>query len=358
MFTRARRHWLLGGPGVARAIVIAITVTLAPSLLAFPQQEQVATFGTTVVVPGGLVGVIYYIPPWTTSFPFFQTLGSVGIIYTSSLNVPPRNFMEGFPGITDRYEWFAIDYGGRFWIEKPGTYQFALTSDDGSKLFIDDEVVIDNDGIHPPQTRTNRIALSGGVHRIRVCYFQGPGDKVALILQVASLGGQWRIFSTDEFKPPPNPEAWHFGDSDQSGVSTFDRSELRVAPRVASPGQQVSADFVLQSPAGSEIIGLKWNVIVPAQVLDLIGGGARADAAKSVEGELARCTMEKIYRYVCTLAAQEKPIANGSIATFDFNIHSDAKAQTVTVRVENIEATTKDGRRTALTDAEGSIIIH
>ena len=44
----------------------------------------------------------------------------VGTIYTNSLNVSPQRFDESFPGITDRFEWFAIDYTGKFWIEQPG----------------------------------------------------------------------------------------------------------------------------------------------------------------------------------------------------------------------------------------------
>ncbi len=57
--------------------------------------------------------------------------------------------MQGFPGIDNRFEWFAIDYTGNFWIARGGKYKFALNSDDGSKLYIDDTLVIDNDGQHP-----------------------------------------------------------------------------------------------------------------------------------------------------------------------------------------------------------------
>ncbi len=77
----------------------------------------------------------------------------MGTIYTTSLNVPPQDFEQGFPGVTNRFEWFAIDYSGRFWIENPGLYRFELTSDDGSKLYVDDRPVVDDDGAHPPQNR-------------------------------------------------------------------------------------------------------------------------------------------------------------------------------------------------------------
>jgi hypothetical protein len=174
----------------------------------------VPTFGTTVVIPSGLRGQIYYIHRNSKALPQFERLKPVGTIYTTALNVPPRDFNEGFPGVTDRFEWFAIDYTGRFWIQKPGVYEFALTSDDGAKLYIDDRELIDNDGQHQPVTEQGRINLRGGIHRIRVSYFQGPRYQVALVLKVAGPDDEeLRVFSTDEFKPPPHPEDWKFGDA-------------------------------------------------------------------------------------------------------------------------------------------------
>jgi len=186
-----------------------LLLVLAGAMLA-SGQEQPVTFGTTVVVPGGLQGVIYRIPKNSKEIPDLRKIKPQGKIYTSSLNVPGRDFKEGFPGVTKRDEWFAIEYTGRFWIEKPDLYGFALTSDDGSRLFIDDQQVIDNDGLHPPATRFGIIELSGGIHNIRVQYFQGPRFNVALVLEVAIPHEALRVFSTDEFKPPANPEDWKF----------------------------------------------------------------------------------------------------------------------------------------------------
>jgi len=173
-----------------------------------PPKEAIARFGTTVVASSGLSGGIYHISPGTPKLPKFKRLKPLGFIYTTRLNVPESNFMEGFPGVTGRFEWFAIDYNGRFWIEKPGKYQFSLASDDGSKLYIDRRMVIRNDGIHPTITREGNITLTRGVHSIRVSYFQGPGGGVALILRVAEPGEKWRVFDTDEFRPPPNTSNW------------------------------------------------------------------------------------------------------------------------------------------------------
>jgi hypothetical protein len=140
--------------------------------------------------------------------PDFSRLKPAGTVYTTSLNILPQGWDLGFPGITNRDEWFALDYTGRFWIEKPGEYQFELTSDDGSRLYIDEKLVINNDEQHPPKTLRERIDLGCGIHNIRVSYFQGPRFQIALILKVSGGGRKWRVFSTEEFKPPPNPEEW------------------------------------------------------------------------------------------------------------------------------------------------------
>jgi len=176
------------------------------------QEEPIAHFGTTVVLPSGLQGSVYNVRRNTTRLPDFKKLKPVGTIYTAELNIPPQDFQQGFPGVTKKFEWFAIDYTGRFWIAKPGEYRFALTSDDGAKLYIDDNLVVDNDGTHPPATATESVTLKGGIHRLRVSYFQGPRFQVALVLEIAGEGEQMRVFSTDEFKPPPNPEDWKFSE--------------------------------------------------------------------------------------------------------------------------------------------------
>jgi hypothetical protein len=187
-----------------------VLLAAAGCLWAAPAQEQppMATFGTTVVISSGLQGLVYHIRRNTTKLPDFHKLKPVGTIYATSLNIPPQDFRQGFPGVTKRFEWFAIDYTGRFWIEQPGEYSFALTSDDGARLYIDERLVVDNDGEHPPREETGGIDLGKGVHQVRVSYFQGPRFQVALVLKVSPPGQPFRIFNTDEMKPPPDPDRW------------------------------------------------------------------------------------------------------------------------------------------------------
>jgi hypothetical protein len=164
-------------------------------------QGTMPSFGTTVVVSSGLTGKVYFIKPGTEKLPKFKNLEPAGEIYTTNLNVRHRDFEQGFPGVLGHVEWFAIDYTGRFWIERPGKYHFRLASADGSKLYVDDRRVINDDGHHPPVFVEGSATLRGGVHSMRVSYCVGPRRQLTLILEIAGPGEEWRVFSTDEFRP-------------------------------------------------------------------------------------------------------------------------------------------------------------
>jgi hypothetical protein len=175
------------------------------------QEKPQYTFGTTVVSTAGLQGRVYVLKENTQKLPRFHRMKPVGTIYTNTLNVWPQHFEEGFPGITDRVEWFGIDYTGRFWIENAGQYRFSLLSDDGSKLSVDDKELIDNDGIHAAFAVSASAFLSRGIHGMHVSYYQGPRFTVALVLAVRAPGAAWRIFNTDDFVPPQDTAEWVSG---------------------------------------------------------------------------------------------------------------------------------------------------
>jgi len=162
------------------------------------KQAQKGIFGTTKKNPFIFTGTIYYLPEGTDRLPDFSKLTPVGKIYTEVLNITPRSFDQGFPGVTDRFEWFAIDYKGKIYIPQNGTYTFSLLSDDGAKLIIDGKIVIDNDGVHPPWEKTGSIYLKKGIHEIEVPYFQGPRWEVALVLSVVK-NGKKEIFDMKNF---------------------------------------------------------------------------------------------------------------------------------------------------------------
>jgi hypothetical protein len=177
----------------------------------FAEDKPAYTFGTTVVDSAGFEGRVYHLPTGTMKLPNLDRMRPVGAIYTGSLNIWPQSFAEGFPSVSDRFEWFAIEYSGRFWIEKPGQYRFSLLSDDGGRLKIDNKLVINNDGLHIATGISAAATLSQGVHDIRVEYFQGPRYTVALVLAIAAADEPWRIFNMNDFRPPKETGEWKKG---------------------------------------------------------------------------------------------------------------------------------------------------
>ena len=84
---------------------------------------------------------------------------------------------------------YAIVWEGGFSVPKTENYEFFLGSDDGSRLSIDGELEIGNDGIHPMQVKKQKVKLEKGEHRFRVAYFQGGGDaEFSLYAKARSRG--------------------------------------------------------------------------------------------------------------------------------------------------------------------------
>jgi hypothetical protein len=89
---------------------------------------------------------------------------------------------------------FALQFHSFIQIDKDGEYLFYTSSNDGSNLYIDDILVVDNDGEHGPKQLSGTIYLKKGRHLIRVEYFQSGGSKTLLV-----------YFSSDEINYQPIP---------------------------------------------------------------------------------------------------------------------------------------------------------
>jgi hypothetical protein len=71
---------------------------------------------------------------------------------------------------------FAIQLEGYLKIPKDGIYRLILNSDDGSRLYIGQESMIDNDGPHPAQDVGRLLRLRKGFLPVRIDYFEATGD--------------------------------------------------------------------------------------------------------------------------------------------------------------------------------------
>ncbi|WP_289663554.1 family 20 glycosylhydrolase [Flavobacterium panacagri] len=76
----------------------------------------------------------------------------------------------------ERY--IGLKFNGYIFIPETGNYTFSTLSDDGSKLFIDDELIVDNDGIHWMNEAYGAVKLEKGFHKLNISYFDLTGGTI------------------------------------------------------------------------------------------------------------------------------------------------------------------------------------
>lgn len=169
-------------------------------------KENERSFDTWVRTPSKK-GDIFYYPSGLTSLDEEQMsylpatttkAGKPGVAYTyyegkfkstaDVLKAKPvkegtfRNFSIKEAAADDH---FGYQFRSLINIPEKGVYKFHIYSDDGARLFIDDQEVIDNDGSHSAGEATGKVALEKGFHEIRVIYFE---DYMGQALEIGITG--------------------------------------------------------------------------------------------------------------------------------------------------------------------------
>ena len=78
----------------------------------------------------------------------------------------------------DEVNEFGYIYSGYLLVPEDGIYTFYIESNDGTKLYINGEEIINNDGGHPAKEESGKIALQTGEFPFLVKYFQMGGGKM------------------------------------------------------------------------------------------------------------------------------------------------------------------------------------
>lgn len=107
----------------------------------------------------------YYEGRWD-SLPDFASLQPMKQIEVDAFTLEARNNNDHYGFLFEGY----ID------LPEDGVYEFYTDSDDGSQLFLNDRLVVDNDGLHGAQMAKGVIPLSKGLHKIKVTYFERDGN--------------------------------------------------------------------------------------------------------------------------------------------------------------------------------------
>ena len=209
----------LTNPGIALIIALALRRILAGSffhdliayrvldrlrgyLQASPQRKQRALgvlvaggllTALTVFVepmPSGLTGAYYPNAAWRDA----------PLVTVREQTLDLRRMKREFPAATTDY---SIQWTGVLYIAAAGDYQFATISDDGSELWLDGRLVVDNRGRHGVQRQQGQIALTPGFHAIRIRYVQGGGGATLSVAWKPPGKSSRGLSSAPLFASPP-----------------------------------------------------------------------------------------------------------------------------------------------------------
>jgi subtilisin family serine protease len=134
-----------------------------------------------LTAPG--VRAAYYDCGERTQLPDFGALSPIGVQILGQIDFAPAT--GPFAG-SGRSEHLGALFDGFLRMPADGAYTLYLNSSDGSRLWIGDTLVVDNDLTHPMQERSGTIGLQQGNHRVRIGFFDSTEPSPGLIVSVSS----------------------------------------------------------------------------------------------------------------------------------------------------------------------------
>jgi cytochrome c2 len=176
--------------------------------------------------PGPGLDVAYYEGNWTT-MPEFSKLQPVWQGEAKKVEIEAVQLPDGKKPQNN----FAVRFEGQIVVAEDGEYRFWTTSDDGTMLYIDEKLVVSNDGQHPPQEAAGKIRLSAGSHLFRLGFTQGGGG-FELAVQWQAPGGQR--------EPIP---AGVFRHNSPAAMIPHGVVDFQVDPALASRGRELFAQL-------------------------------------------------------------------------------------------------------------------
>lgn len=193
------------GRGFSAAAEVRFGDALAPLLAASPERLLVVVppgtdGGPLVVTVGGIAspGVEFTVDGLSGLHGRFVRAG-VGIDRLEPLRAGPADFetLSGLdlsgdlglphPAGAGAPEGLRAEWRGRLWIHRGGWHRFVLVCDDGGRLTLDGEVVVEHDGLHAATGKAGEALLAEGPHDIVIEYFQNEGGAT-LRLEVEAPG--------------------------------------------------------------------------------------------------------------------------------------------------------------------------
>ncbi len=139
----------------------------------------VALMLTSTALAQGPVWPQHSDPTWQASYWNNMALSGSPVLQRSEASLD-HDWGTGSPGTGVNADHFSARWT-RYIYEEPGTYRFTATSDDGIRVWIDDDLIINEWYDHPPKTVSVEKHLSTGHHLVKVEFYENTGGAVARV---------------------------------------------------------------------------------------------------------------------------------------------------------------------------------
>ncbi|NNE30543.1 MAG: DUF1080 domain-containing protein, partial [Saprospiraceae bacterium] len=117
---------------------------------------------------------------------------------------------------------FAFEIRGYINVPEDNQFTFRLTSDDGSRLYLHGEELIDHDGEHGADGRDATVSLKKGYHPFHIDFFQSRGGK--------AINLSWSPGATGTFQTVPSSAIAHAKSQQYAEGATLAMSDERRVP--------------------------------------------------------------------------------------------------------------------------------
>ncbi|MFO0688814.1 MAG: NPCBM/NEW2 domain-containing protein [Myxococcota bacterium] len=127
-----------------------------------------------------LVALLAFAPPAAADFQYQVYAGTFDVLPNFATLTPVASGQSTSISlsVTTRVDNFALVFTNTLNVQTAGLYEFQTNSDDGSKLYVDGVLVVDNDGLHGTRAIQGSRNLTAGTHTLRVEFFEKTGGQV------------------------------------------------------------------------------------------------------------------------------------------------------------------------------------
>ncbi len=146
-----------------------LTENEAAAIAMYLLRDQIARPDDSARPPQKIQGLSYqYYEARFDGVPAFDNLPVIESGFVDNFTLAPRK----------RQDQIGFRFTGLVKVPADGNYTFYTESDDGSRLYIGDQLVVNNDGDHAPTERKGTLQLTAGDHPIMVGWFNSGGGSV------------------------------------------------------------------------------------------------------------------------------------------------------------------------------------